>query len=252
MAKPLHINEQLLILNTPAVLEMYNGLTKVKAVTVYSPMFLPYTYVDGLSLLNEDGGLRVFFPRNSFVTNTTLTRTNSPRMEGGATGNDHIACYGGDPLAAQVTWHDSSGGQLLECRSDTGAAPCRDCGGQCQANGAVGQDRPVNGHTDIHMYTDSSAYVNQDLECQVSGGQSAFIGVYLKNGGEMVSLHTSGKQHNAHSITAKKLIVAGIFPILSDVRVVTSFRNVPDKNGYSYLDVLRRFGETSQTAAKNN
>ena len=149
-----------------------------------------YFSVDGLSLFNEDGGLRVFFPRNSFVTNTTLTHTNSPR--GVNTGNDHIACYGGDPQVAQVTWHNSSGGQLLECldhlgpNSALGSAPCRDCGPRCVANGAVGQDGPVNGHTDIHMYTDASAYVNQDLECRVSGGQSAFIGVYLKNGGEQV------------------------------------------------------------------
>ena len=107
-------------------------------------------------------------------------------MEGGATGNDHIACYGGDPQAAQVTWHSSSGGQLLECRDPDGPAPCTDCGPRCVANGAVGQDGPVNGHTDIHMYTSSPAYVNQDLECQVFGGQSAFIGVYLKNGGEQV------------------------------------------------------------------
>ena len=147
-----------------------------------------YFSVDGLSLLNEDGGFRVFFPNNSFVTSTTLTHTNSPR--GGYTGNDHIACYGGDPQAAQVTWHNSSGGQLLECLDNVGPnnaiapAPCHECGGRCQANGAVGQDSPVNGHTDIHMYTDSPAYVNQDLECRVSGGQSAFIGVYLKNGGE--------------------------------------------------------------------
>ena len=28
--------------------------------------------------------------------------------------------------------------------------------------------------------------------------------------------------------------------------------NVPDKNGYSYLNVLRRFGETTQTAAAKN
>ena len=158
---------------------------------IWCPVLL-YFSVDGLSLLNEDGGLRVFFPRNSFVTNTSLTHTNSPRMDGGATGNDHIACYGGDPLAAQVTWHNSSGGQLLECLdnvdrgNDIGPVPCRDCGPRCQANGAVGQDGPVNGHTDIHMYTNSTAYVNQDLECRVSGGQSAFIGVYLENGGEQV------------------------------------------------------------------
>ena len=132
----------------------------------------------------------MFFPRNSFVTNTSLTHTNSPR--GGNTGNDHIACYGGDPLAAQVKWHNSSGGQLLECmdsigrRNVIGPAPCHYCGGRCVANGAVGQDGPVNGHTNIHMYTDVSEYVNQDLECRVSGGQSAFIGVYLKNGGEQV------------------------------------------------------------------
>ena len=151
---------------------------------------LLYFSIDGLSLLNEDGELRVIFPRNSFVTNTTLTDTNSPRMDRGATGNDHIACYGGDPLAAQVTWHNNSGGELLECLDNVGPnytlapAPCRDCGPRCVANGAVGQDGPVNGSTDIHMYTTSSAYVNQDLECRVSGGQSAFIGVYLENGGE--------------------------------------------------------------------
>ena len=158
---------------------------------IWCPVLLYYS-IDGLSLLNEDGGLRVFFPRNSFVTNTTLTRTNSPRMEGGDTGNDHIACYGGNPQAAQVTWHNSSGGQLLECMDNVGPnnaigpAPCRDCGPRCVANGAVGQDGPVNGGTDIHMYTDAPAYVNQDLECRVSGGKSAFIGVYLRNGGEQV------------------------------------------------------------------
>ena len=151
-------------------------------------MWCPVLYfsVDGLSLLNEDGGLRVFFPRNSFVTNTSLSHTDNPRVQSprAPAGNDHIACYGGDPQAAQVTWHNSGGGQLLECVDIVGPAPCLDCGGHCQANGAVGQDGPVNGHTDIHMYTDSPAYVNQDLECRVSGGQSAFIGVYLKNGGE--------------------------------------------------------------------
>ena len=63
-------------------------------------------------------------------------------------------------------------------------APCIACGRRCQGNGGVGVDPPLNGHTDIHMYTNSTAYMNQDLECQVSGGQSAFIGVYLINGGE--------------------------------------------------------------------
>ena len=162
-------------------------------------------YVDGLSLFNEDGGLKVFFPKNSFVTNTSLTHTDNPRVQspGVPAGNDHIACYGGDPQAAQVTWHNS-GGMLQQCKDGNAPPRCRDCGDLCVANGAVGQDGPVNGHTDIHMYTDSTAYVNQDLECRVSGGQSAFIGVYLENGGEMVSLHTSGKQHNTHSITAKE------------------------------------------------
>ena len=127
----------------------------------------------------------MFFPRNSFVTNTTLTHTNNPRSGGGAAGNDHIACYGGDPQAAQVTWHNS-GGQLLECMDNGVPAPCRICGGRCVANGAVGQDGPVNGHTDIHMYTDVPAYVNQDLECRAPVNQSAFIGVYLRNRGEQV------------------------------------------------------------------
>ena len=138
-----------------------------------------FLYVDGLSLLNEDGGLRVFFPRNSFVTNTTLTHTDSPRsITGGAVGNDHIVCYGGS-TSPQVTWHNSGGEQLEAC-----AAPCNDCGGRCIRNGAVGLDPRDGTHTDIHMYTDSPSYVNQDLECQVSSGQSAFIGVYLKEGGE--------------------------------------------------------------------
>ena len=123
----------------------------------------------------------MFFPRNSFVTNTTLTHTNSPRVEspGAPAGNDHIVCYGGSTQAAQVTWHNSNGGELLAC-----PFPCSDCGGRCVGNGAVGVDPPLNGSTDIHMYTDSTAYMNQDLECQVSSGPSAFIGVYLRNGGQ--------------------------------------------------------------------
>ena len=125
----------------------------------------------------------MFFPRNSFVTNTTLTHTNTPRQQGGAAGNDHIVCYGGDTQAPQVTWHNS-GGQLVVCYSHGVPAPCGYCGPRCQGNGGVGVDPPLNGRTDIHMYTDSTAYVNQDLECRVFGGPSAFIGVYLVNGGE--------------------------------------------------------------------
>ena len=79
---------------------------------------------------------------------------------------------------AQVKWHNSDG-PLQDC-----GVPCSACGQRCINNGAVGEDLPVNGRTDIHMYTDSFAYVNQDLECRVFGGQSTFIGVYLKNGGE--------------------------------------------------------------------
>ena len=141
-------------------------------------------HTDGLSLLNDDGGLRVFLPRNSFVTNTTLTHTNAPRAyyPGSHAGNDHIVCYGGSPQAAQVTWHNSSG-QLQICRNDRGIAPCISCGPVCQGNDGVGVDPPLNGHTDIHMYTDANAYVNQDLECQVASDQSAFIGVYLIDGG---------------------------------------------------------------------
>ena len=149
--------------------------------------------IGGLSLLNEDGNFKVFFPRNSFVTITTLTHTNTPRKEHSATvlGNDHIACYGGRTQAAQVKWHNSNGGQLAVCITNASPAPCRDCGALCQGNGAVGVDRPLNGHTDIHMYTNSPSYVNQDLECRVSNGPSAFIGVYLKNGGEFVVSHYS-------------------------------------------------------------
>ena len=136
--------------------------------------------------MNEDGDLRVFFPRNSFVTNTTLTHTNSPRQQGGAVGNDHIVCYSGSTQAAQLTWHSSSGVLLEVCH-----VPCGDCGGRCIRNGAVGVDPQDGVHTDIHMYTDSTGYVNQDLECRVSSDPSAFIGVYLKNGGQFVVAHYS-------------------------------------------------------------
>ena len=155
------------------------------------PLYDPCTFclsvpLDDLSLVNEDGGLRVFFPNNSFVTNTTLTHTNSPRMEGGATGNDHIVCYGGSLQTGldQVPWYNNGGTrQLLPC-----ITPCLDCGGRCVGNGAIGVDPPLTGQTDIHMFTNSHRYVNQDLECRAPNGLSAFIGVYLKNGGEMVLL----------------------------------------------------------------
>ena len=139
---------------------------------------------DGLSFLNENGGLKVFFPRNSFVTNTTLTHTNTPRnMDPSAgTGRDHIACYGGDPNAAQVTWHDSSGQALVVCGGTTTPVLCQSCGNICDNNGGVGVDPPLNGTTTIHLFTDDT-FMNQDLQCRVNGDQSAFIGVYVKNGG---------------------------------------------------------------------
>ena len=140
---------------------------------------------DGVSLLNEDGELRVFFPSNSFITNTTLTHTSTPRGKNSlqAIGNDHIVCYGGNPQAAQVTWHNSSG-PLQTCAFQGRSLTCTSCGLICENNGGVGQDPPLIGRTNIHIYTESSGYVNQDLECRVSGGQSAFIGVYLTDGGK--------------------------------------------------------------------
>ena len=153
-------------------------------------MYLGYSQylpIDGLSLLNEDDGLKVNFPRNSFVTNSTLTHTNSPRGEapGAPRGNDHIVCYGMGMHTTTVIWRNSSGQRLENC-----SAPCRGCGSRCERNGGVGVDPTLLKHTHIHMYTNSSAYVNQDLECRLkgSGGQSSFIGVYLKDGGES-SIH---------------------------------------------------------------
>ena len=136
---------------------------------------------DGLSFLNENGGLKVFFPRNSFVTNTTLTKTtNTPRPT-----DNHIACYGGDPNAAQVTWHNSSGGPLTVCRDGNRVTiACTACGPSCGRNGAVGVDAPLSGRTSIHFFLTLQSYKNQDLQCRVNGGQSAFIGVYLTDGGE--------------------------------------------------------------------
>ena len=123
----------------------------------------------------------MFFPRNSFVTNTLLTHTNNPR--GGDKGNDHIVCYGSSQTTITVTWYNSNGVMLEDC-----GEPCRDCGPKCVRNGGVGVDKPHLRRTDIHMYTDSPAYVNQDLECQMFGigGRSAFIGVYLKDGGKFI------------------------------------------------------------------
>ena len=148
-----------------------------------SCLFSILIYIDGLSLLNEDGGLKVFFPMNSFVTNSTLTHTNSPRGEspGAPRGNDHIVCYGMGMFTTTVTWHNSSGERLEDC-----GEPCRDCGSKCQRNGGVGVDPTHLRHTRIHLYTNSSAYVNQDLECRLfgQGGSSTFIGVYLSDGGE--------------------------------------------------------------------
>ena len=43
-------------------------------------------------------------------------------------------------------------------------------------NSGVGIDPPLNGHTNIHMYTKSPSYVSQDLECRVSSGPSALAG----------------------------------------------------------------------------
>ena len=152
---------------------------------LYDPcLFCLLLPLDGVSLVNEDGGLRVFFPKNSFVTNTTLTHTNTPRVqtEGFSAGNDHIVCYGGNLQAGQVSWYINGGTrQLLAC-----VLFCLDCGGRCQGNGGVGVDPALNGQTDIHIYTDSPGYVNQDLECRAPNGLSAFIGVYLESGGEMV------------------------------------------------------------------
>ena len=133
--------------------------------------------LDGLSLLNEDGGLNVFFPNNSFVINTTLTQTNTPRNGG----NDHIVCYGTGQFSTAVTWHNSSGERLEQC-----SQTCQGCGTICRRNGGVSVDPTLLKHTHIHMYTNSRAYVNQDLGCRLleAYGLSSFLGVYLKNGGE--------------------------------------------------------------------
>ena len=168
---------------------------------------------DGLSFLNEDGGLKVFFPRNSFVTNTTLTITSTPRNRIPSTGigNDHIACYGGDPQAAQVTWHDSSGGALTQCLGggpDPQPVPCLGCGPACEHNGAVGVDPSLNGRTSIYLFTDDPNYVNQDLQCRVNGGQSALIGVYLMNGGGFSSTHNSigCNMSSCYNLSAKQCL----------------------------------------------
>ena len=143
---------------------------------------MPLIALNGLSLVNEDGGLRVFFPRNSFVTNTTLTDTNNPRRGTFAIGDDHIVCYSGNLQTGQVPWYNNGGTrQLLAC-----PVPCTDCGSLCRGNGGVGVDPPLNGQTDIHMFTNVASYVNQDLECRAPNGLSAFIGVYLGSGGELV------------------------------------------------------------------
>ena len=101
-------------------------------------------------------------------------------------GNDHIACYGGGPQGPQVTWHNG-GGPLKGCKNVEGnLLCCEKCGPICIENGGVGVDPPLNGSTDMHMYTGSGDYMNQELICKISGGHLALIGVFLKliNGGE--------------------------------------------------------------------
>ena len=80
-----------------------------------------------------------------------------------------------------VTWHNSSGERLEGC-----GGQCQGCGSRCQRNGGVGVDPALHGHTHIHVYTSSNAFVNQDLECRLLGASdpSSYIGVYLKDGGE--------------------------------------------------------------------
>ena len=81
-----------------------------------------------------------------------------------------------------VTWHNSSGERLEQCHQT-----CQGCGTKCHRNGGVSVDPSLFKHTHIHMYTNSHAYVNQDLECRLlgaSGLSGLFIGVYLKDGGE--------------------------------------------------------------------
>ena len=133
----------------------------------------------------------MFFPKNSFVTDATLTNTNTPIRFGSDIGRDHIACYGGDPQAPQVTWHNSSGGALAPCKAGSMNVPCVGCGPVCEDNGAVGVNPSLNGHTSIHLFTNDGNYVNQDLQCRVNGVQSALIGVYLMNGGGFSSTHHS-------------------------------------------------------------
>ena len=97
-------------------------------------------------------------------------------------GDDHIVCYGGSLQAAQVSWYNNGGTrQLVPCPT-----PCGDCAGRCVGNGGVNVDPALNGQTHIHMYTNVASYVNQDLECRAPNGLSAFIGVYLESGGELV------------------------------------------------------------------
>ena len=63
---------------------------------------------------------------------------------------------------------------------------CETCGPVCIENGGVGVDPPLNGSTDMHMYTGSGDYMNQELICKISGDHLALIGVFLKliNGGD--------------------------------------------------------------------
>ena len=115
---------------------------------------------------------------------TPHSHTNYPPSDG----NDHIVCYGarGDPQGPQVTRHNC-GGPLKGCRNvEEKLFCCEKCGPICIENGAVGVDPPLNGSTDMHMYTGSGDYMNQELICKISGGHLALIGVFLKliNGGE--------------------------------------------------------------------
>ena len=134
---------------------------------------------DGLSLSSlQNTTSPTFFPRNSFITNATLVDESRLNTIG------TVRCYGGNPTEFDVAWFRNASSRLGRCPNTCGSI----CATRCQSNGVVQYDASYPNVAVIHVLTEASArdinnYINQDLECRVTNGSSAFLGVYLRDGG---------------------------------------------------------------------
>ena len=147
---------------------------------MYTSLITP---ADGLSLSSlQNTKPPTFFPRNSFITNATLV--DESRLDTIGT----VRCYGGNPTEFDVAWYRGDSSELHHCPCRRFCYCRRYCASQCQSNGVIQYDVSTPGVAVIHVLTEASAhnssnFLNQDLECQVTNGPAAFLGVYFRDVG---------------------------------------------------------------------